>query len=115
MKPFTTPLPETALLHDKSDNQYCLDRPGCRFSGEDRLVIGGSGGRQRDMVFSAGMTHADTQRTDDAHKLLSYFPPELDFEGNLVRVPRDDFTTASVDVKKYVAWLKANGYALAGR
>ncbi len=58
---------------------------------------------------------ADTQRTDDEHKLLSYFPPETDFEGNLVRVPRADFTTATVDVKKYVAWLKANGYALAGQ
>ena len=82
-----------------------MSGPGCS---EDRQVRfqGGDKSKQRDMPFSTGMQHSDTQDKD----MISYFPRALDVEGNVV--PNADFTTGEVDMNKYLGWLKANGYNL---
>jgi RHS repeat-associated protein len=103
-------VPDSAVLHDKSDNQYCLSGTPCS---EDREVrYQGSGKtKQRDMAFSAGMEHADTL------KYISYYPADgKDADGFPTRDPKADFSTGKVDVKAYVAWIKAqeNGYNFAG-
>lgn len=40
---------------------------------------------------------------------ITYYPTELDAEGNTVRVPHADFTTGTVDMKSYLAWLNSHG------
>lgn len=98
-------VPAQSSLHDKSDNQYCTVGPGCS---EDREVRYQEGAKtkQRNMAFSSGMEHGDTGQ------FVSYYPPELDAEGNVVRNPLSDFRTGTVDMKAYVDWLKSHGYNL---
>jgi hypothetical protein len=92
----------TAVLHDKSDNQYCLNDPGCS---EDRAVHGGSGGTQRQMTGTT-MTYADTGQ------FISYYPPQLNSDGTQSRVPQTDQSTGKVDMSAYLQWLRNNGYEL---
>lgn len=104
-------LPSNPVLHDKSDNQFCTDptNPTCS---EDRDVHyqGGSGTKQRDMAFSTGLDYA----TIRDQGFISYYPATTDAEGRPVRIPRSDYSTGAVDAKKYVEWLKKNGYGLGG-
>ena len=95
-------VPTTAVLHDKTDNQYCLNGPGCS---EDRAVHGGSGGTQRSMTGTT-MTYADTGQ------FVSYYPPQLNSDGTQTRVPRSDQSTGTVDMTAYLDWLRKNGYEL---
>jgi hypothetical protein len=68
---------------------------------EDRVIPyrDGSTTTQRNMAFSSGMTHADTQQ------FISYFQPDD---------PRrmDFFQTGTVDMRGYLEWLNNNGYGL---
>jgi hypothetical protein len=92
----------TAVLHDKSDNQYCLDGPGCS---EDRAVHGGGGGTQRQMI-GTGITYTDTGR------FIRYYPSQWNAGGTLSREPRDDRSTGEVNMHAYLQWLRGNGYDL---
>ena len=93
-------VPASAIIHDKSDNQYCLNGPGCS---EDRAVRGGAGGTQRRMT-GTGMTYADTGQ------FISYYPSQTNPRGGQSRTPRADGSTGTVDMAKYLAWLRSNGY-----
>lgn len=88
------------VIHDKSDNQYCLNGPGCS---EDRAVRGGAGGTQRQMT-GTGMTYADTGQ------FITYYPSQRNPRGGQSRTPRADGSTGTVDMAKYLAWLRSNGY-----
>ena len=90
------------VLHDKSDNQYCLNGPGCS---EDRAITGGAGGTQRRMT-GTGMTYADTAQ------FISYYPAGINANGRLTCAPRADASTGTVDMARYLAWLRGNGYEL---
>ena len=90
------------VLHDKSDNQYCLNGPGCS---EDRTVSGGAGGTQRRMT-GTGMTYADTGQ------FINYYPATTIFNGNQFRRPEADASTGTVNMAAYLAWLRRNGYQL---
>jgi hypothetical protein len=94
----------SAVIHDKSDNQYCVDGPGCTGS-EDREVRGGSGGTQRRMT-DTGMTYANTGQ------FINYFPGYKDSRGRWTRTPRADASTGTVDMARYLKWLRDNGYEL---
>lgn len=99
------------VIHDKSDNQYCLSGPGCSGPrGEDRAVryAGGATTTQREMIMASGIQHADTLR------YISYLPPGWNADGTLTREPRPDYTTGSVNMRGYLEWLRANGYQLGG-
>ena len=98
----TITVPSSAVIHDKSDNQYCAKGPGCS---EDREVRGGEGGTQREMK-NTGMTY------DDTGQFVTYYPPQTNKDGSQTRTPKSDASTGTVDMKKYVAWLKSNGYDL---
>jgi len=98
----TITVPSSAVIHDKSDNQYCVKGPGCS---EDREVRGGEGGTQREMK-NTGMTY------DDTGQFVTYYPPQTNKDGSQTRTPKSDASTGTVDMKKYVAWLKSNGYEL---
>jgi hypothetical protein len=76
--------------------------PGCS---EDREVRGGEGGTQREMK-NTGMTY------DDTGQFVTYYPPQTNKDGSQTRTPKSDASTGTVDMKKYVAWLKSNGYEL---
>ena len=95
-------MPANPVLHDKSDNQYCLNGPGCS---EDRAITGGAGGTQRQMT-GTGMTYANTGQ------FISYYPSGLNANGRLSRTPRADASTGTVDMTRYLAWLRSNGYEL---
>ena len=95
-------IPASPVLHDKSDNQYCLSGPGCS---EDRTVNGGAGGTQRRMT-GTGMTYADTAQ------FISYYPATTIFNGNQFRRPEADASTGTVNMAAYLAWLRRNGYQL---
>ncbi len=95
-------VPANAVIHDKSDNQYCVKGPGCS---EDREVKGGEGGTQRKMKIT-GMTY------DDTGQFVTYYPPQTNNDGSKTRTPKSDASTGTVDMKKYVAWLKSHGYDL---
>jgi RHS repeat-associated protein len=90
------------VLHDKSDNQYCLNGPGCS---EDRAVNGGNGGTQRAMTGTT-MTYADTGQ------FVSYYPPQLNSDGTQSREPKSDQSTGTVNMTAYLDWLRKNGYEL---
>ena len=93
-----------AIIHDKSDNQYCVDGPGCS---EDRVVRGGTGGTQRQMTGTA-MTYDDTGR------FISYYPATVGDDGTQFRQPEGDHSTGTVDMMHYIEWLRGNGYNLGG-
>ena len=92
----------SVVIHDKSDNQYCVDGPGCS---EDRQVRGGSGGTQRRMTGTT-MTYADTGR------FVTYYPPTVGDDGTQIRVPQRDARTGTVNMASYLDWLRNNGYNL---
>jgi hypothetical protein len=53
------------------------------------------------------MTFADT------NQFVTYFPPNSrDRNGNLIRLPRTDHGTGTVDTRAYLNWLRNNGYEL---
>jgi hypothetical protein len=95
-------VPGNAVIHDKSDNQYCLSGPGCS---EDRVVRGGAGGTQRQMT-GTGMTHADTGQ------FIRYDPPGMNADGSVTREPGLNDRTGTVDMARYLQWLRDNGYNL---
>jgi len=101
----TLTVPRATVIHDKSDNQYCTAGPGCS---EDRQVIYGNGTSttQRDMVLTKPMTR------EDMNKIISYLPPEFDADGNIIRIPRQDKATGTVNMEKYLEWLQKNDYYL---
>jgi hypothetical protein len=92
----------SVVIHDKSDNQYCTGGPGCS---EDSTVTGGVGGTQRRMT-GTGMTYADTGQ------FVTYTPPSILADGSIRREPGPGFTTGQVDMTRYLAWLRSNGYDL---
>lgn len=97
------------VIHDKSDNQYCTSGPGCPMpKGEDRQVTYGNGTSttQRQMVLPKGMNHSDTGR------FIRYLPPQWDAEGKITRMPGDNSVTGTVDMKRYLEWLRGHGYDL---
>jgi RHS repeat-associated protein len=97
------------VIHDKSDNQYCTSGPGCPIpKGEDRQVTYGNGTSttQRQMVLPKGMNHSDTAR------FIRYLPPQWDAEGKITRTPGDNSVTGTVDMKRYLEWLRGHGYDL---
>jgi RHS repeat-associated protein len=95
-------IPASPVIHDKSDNQYCTGGPGCS---EDRQVRGGSRGTQRQMT-GTGMTYADTAQ------FIRYYPADINGDGTQTRAPRADQSTGSVDMARYLQWLRDNGYEL---
>jgi RHS repeat-associated protein len=80
------------VLHDKSDAMR-YGQP--RENSEDRTVRyrDGSTTTGRNMVFSSGMTYADTQQ------FITYGPRY-----------GPGYVTGTVDSKAYIAWLNSNGY-----
>jgi hypothetical protein len=92
----------SVLVHDKSHHQYCVDGPGCS---KARSVQGRSGGTQRQMT-DTGMTYTDTAQ------FISYLPPGVNADGSLTREPRTDHSTGTVDMTRYLEWLRSNGYQL---
>ncbi|WP_158270477.1 RHS repeat-associated core domain-containing protein [Limnohabitans sp. Jir72] len=100
--PIRNQVDSNPVLHDKTDNQYCLNGPGCS---EDRAVHGGSGGTQRQMTGTT-MTYADTGQ------FVSYYPPQLNSDGTQTRTPQSDQSTGTVDMTAYLKWLRDNGYEL---
>ena len=96
------------IIHDSSDNQYCLNGPGCS---EDRQINDGTGsnngrlGTQRNLT-GTGMVHADTGR------FISYFPPNINADGTQSRIPQADLSTGRVNMAEYLQWLRSNGYDL---
>ena len=98
----TIAVPSSAVIHDKSDNQYCIKGPGCS---EDREVRGADASTQRAMK-NTGLTF------DDTGQFVTYYPPQTNQDGSQTRTPKSDASTGTVDMKKYVAWLKSNGYNL---
>ena len=101
MRDQTTDISVDPVIHDKSDNQYCVRGPGCD---EDRTVNGGAGGTQRRMT-GTGMTFGDTGQ------FITYYPPQI-LRGNLARSPRADASTGTVNMTEYLKWLRRNGYEL---
>jgi hypothetical protein len=102
-------VPTSPFIHDKSDNQYCRNGPGCAGDGEDREVRyrDGSTIRQRQMVSPAGMGYSDSQA------YINYLPRRLSGRGGvIVRPPRDDSVTGTVNMSGYISWLRENGYDL---
>ena len=97
-------IPPNPVIHDKSDNQYCIDGPGCS---EDRRGNGGAGGTQRQMT-GTGMTHSDTGQ------FITYYPSDINSDGTQTRTPRADHTTGTVNMSAYLEWLRRpeNGYEL---
>ncbi len=97
-----TNIPSNPVIHDKSDNQYCVGGPGCS---EDRQLHGGSGGTQRRMT-GTGMTYADTGQ------FIRYYPADINGDGTQTRTPRANASTGTVDMARYLQWLRDNGYEL---
>ena len=95
-------IPANPIIHDKSDNQYCTNGPGCS---EDRNVNGGAGGTQRNMT-GTGMTYADTGQ------FISYYPAGINSDGSVTRTPQADASTGTVNMAGYLEWLRSNGYNL---
>jgi RHS repeat-associated protein len=91
------------ILHDKSDNQYCLNGPGCD---EDRQVIytNGTTTTQR-LVAGTTMTHGNTRQ------FINYYPSTI-VRGNPGRLPQADASTGTVDMARYLQWLRANRYEI---
>jgi hypothetical protein len=104
-------VPANPVIHDKSDNQYCLNGVPCA-DGEDREVRYRNGSRttQRDMIAGAGMAWPDSQGGDP--KFIDYLPSKPNRLGDMVRVPRADFVTGTVNMQSYLKWLRENGYDL---
>jgi RHS repeat-associated protein len=97
------------VIHDKSDNQYCTSGPGCSMpNGEDREVTYGNGTRttQRQMVLPEGMNYSDTGQ------FINYLPAEWDAKGKIIRTPGKNNVTGTVDMKRYLEWLRGHGYDL---
>lgn len=111
MQQVSSTVPANPVIHDKSDNQYCLNGVPCS-DGEDREVHYGNGSKttQRDMIAAAGMAWSDTQGGDP--KFIDYLPSKPNRLGTLVRVPRADFVTGTVNMQSYLKWLRENGYDL---
>jgi hypothetical protein len=97
-----TNIASNVVMHDKSDNQYCVNGPGCS---EDRMVRGGSGGTQRQMT-DTGMTYSDTGQ------FIRYDPSGINADGSVTREPGPDARTGTVDIVRYLQWLRDNGYTL---
>ena len=95
-------MPGSPVIHDKSDNLYCVGGLGCS---EDRQVHGGSGGTQRRMT-GTGMTYADTGQ------FIRYYPADINGDGTQTRTPRADASTGTVDMARYLQWLRDNDYEL---
>lgn len=95
------------VIHDKSDNQFCLDGVRCP-AGEDRQVryVGGTRTTQREMNPSAGMRWSDTQSNDP--RFINYLPETVNGRRDL----RPDHVTGSVNMREYLLWLRDNGYDL---
>jgi RHS repeat-associated protein len=94
------------VLHDKSDNQYSTKGAPVAPGIEDRTVHYQNGKTSTQMAMTAtGMTWSNTQ------KFISYLPASgpLD-KGQIVRFPRGDFVTGTVDMRGYLDWLNRNGY-----
>jgi len=94
------------VVHDKSDNQLTEDGKPTSWS-EDRTVRyrDGTTTTQRNMT-GTGMTFNDTMQ------FISYLPGGRDMDGNPVRSPGPGFSTGTVDMAAYLAWLKSHGYDL---
>ena len=94
----------SVVIHDKSDNQYCLNGPGCS---EYRTVRyrDGATTTQRQMT-GTNMTNAETGQ------FISYYPSDLNSNGDGTRTPYIDASTGMVNMKGYIGWLKAHGYEL---
>jgi RHS repeat-associated protein len=93
------------VLHDKSDNQLSTDgSPSAIY--EDREVRYMDGKTTSQMAMKdTGMTFADTGQ------FISYLPADGPFvDGKVLRIPRPDFVTGTVDIKRYLEWLNLNGY-----
>jgi hypothetical protein len=95
-------VPASVVIHDKSDNQYCVNGPGCS---EDRVVRGGTGSTQRQMT-GTRMSYADTGQ------FIRYDPPGINADGSVTREPGADDRTGTVDMARYLQWLGDNGYHL---
>lgn len=104
------------IIHDKSDNQYARDKVAKPAdSNEDRTVTyqDGSTVKQKDMS-TAGMTWQDTQN------YITYNPPgvgELQLQSNgaykeIYAEKPADASVGTVDMTKYLSWLKDNGYSM---
>lgn len=104
------------VIHDKSDNQYVNDtiaKPSD--SNEDRTVTYANGTtvKQKDIT-TAGMTWQDTQN------YITYNPPgvgELKLQSNgaykeIYAEKPADASVGTVDMTKYLSWLKDNGYSM---
>jgi Uncharacterized alpha/beta hydrolase domain (DUF2235) len=111
------------VIHDKSDNQYCTNGPGCAApNGEDRQVRyrGGATTTQRNMVAAGtGMSWQDTQLPGnsnatgpDQQPMISYAPPGIDGNGVISRNPAADASTGTVNMTRYLQWLRDHGYNL---
>ncbi|MDB5727560.1 MAG: repeat-associated core protein, partial [Noviherbaspirillum sp.] len=93
------------VLHDKSNNQFSTTGSPSPIY-EDRAVtyLNGKVTTQMNMT-GTRMTFADTGQ------FISYLPPDGPFvDGVFTRIPRKDFVTGTVDMKRYLEWLNANGY-----
>jgi RHS repeat-associated protein len=96
-------VPLNPVLHDKSDNQYCVDAPGCD---EDRTVTGGTGGGTQRTMTGTTMAYGDTGQ------FISYYPATVGDDGTQFRQPGANATTGEVNMTQYLAWLRSNGYNL---
>jgi hypothetical protein len=102
MKPYSETISANPVLHDKSDNQYSNTGPDPKI--EDREVHFQDGRRTTiTKMTGAGMTFLDTQR------YINYLPTK---KGSLMRTPRPDYVTGTVDMRGYFDWLNdpKNGY-----
>ncbi len=86
------------VIHDKSDS-ILQGAPGP--NSEDRQVhyTNGTTTTQRKMLFSLGMTYADTTQ------FINYLP-----SNDPLRASK--FQTGTVDMKGYLDWLGNNGYGI---
>ena len=111
------------IIHDKSDNQYCTVKPGCaRPYGEDRQVRyrNGTTDTQRAMVGAGnGMSWLDTQQPGDPNTtgasqqpMISYLPAGVNGNGTITRIPATDASTGTVNMPRYLQWLRDHGYKL---
>jgi hypothetical protein len=111
-EPTINTVASSVVMHDMSDNIYCPDGITCP-DGEDRRVRyrGGATVGQRDMQYAAGMNWQASQQgnlrgSNASERIISY----RNNTGSRRTMPGQ--VTADVNMSRYLAWLRSNGYDL---
>jgi hypothetical protein len=111
MEPTPSTIIAHPVIHDKSDNQYATTAKPVSPGIEDRVVHYQDGKTTSQMAMKdTGMTWSDTL------EFISYLPVSdpppgaVDRDGKVIRVPRSDFVTGTVDMQGYLQWINRNGY-----